>query len=327
MFKTLTSRVFPVVFAAVVGISCAPQNNPSGEMDGGLVDSGGDAGVDSAGELPAFDFHVLTFNASRFFDTVCDSGACDDDDFERQLSQAEFDFKADQMAEAIAEIGPDAVLLQELENTTCLDALASRLPDYQVAEFGEIGGPATLDVAVLAKDVEHLETRKHRERTELLLDDGRTRRFAREFLEVHVERDGRRIALFDAHFKSKSNDDPKWRLAEARGAREIVLETAEEFPDALVVFGGDLNDTPGSEPLDALLDGGEISRVTDDIAPDDAWTFRYFDDRIAIDHLLIADNGGGRYVDDSAEVIRDASGTFATSDHAAVAARFDVFLE
>lgn len=327
MSQTVPVRAFSLLLALLLCGACSPENNGSADVDGGSADVGEDASIDSRGDVPAAEFEVMTFNTSRFFDTTCDSGACGDADFERQYSQAEFDFKVQQIADGIAEVGADAVLLQEIETEGCLDALLTRLPEYTVAEFGEIGGTATLDVAVLVRDVDFLETRRHRARTELMLDDGRTRSFARELLEVHVQREGRRIVLFAAHFKAKRNDDPEWRLAEARGAREIALATADEFPEALVILGGDLNDGPGSEPIEALVKGDELELVTDDIAPDDAWTYRYFGDTIAIDHLLLADNGGGRYQSGTAAVIRDASGAFASSDHAAVAASFEVFLK
>ena len=89
--------------------------------------------------------------------------------------------------------------------------------------------------------------------------------FEREFLEVHFEFGSSRLIVFNAHFRSKRPpDDPGQRLAEASAAREIILERAASFPDALIVFGGDLNDLPGSAPLNALEDGDLLYRVGED---------------------------------------------------------------
>ena len=91
--------------------------------------------------------------------------------------------------------------------------------------------------------------------------DGSTTTFSRELLEVHVTKAGRAIIFFAAHFRSKSNDDPGRRLAEAQATRRIVDAVAAANPRALVVLGGDLNDTPGSPPLDALTGNGGLLRA------------------------------------------------------------------
>lgn len=305
----------------------------SGENSGLNADIGPDVvvEVDAGADVtvrPSIPFTVATFNVGRFFDTVCDSNNCgDQEDFERQLSDAEFGFKADQIASAIEEIDPDGIVLQELESQACVDALAERLPDYDVRAFGEIGGTATLDVAILARGATLLQTRRHRDAEQLMLSTGTSRRFAREFLEVHVDFQGERVVLFSSHFKAKRNDNPAWRLAEAEKAREIVDATAEEFPEALVVMGGDLNDEPGSEPLIALTGNGGLELVTRDVPSDEQWTFSFFNDRLFIDHLLLPTSDSAAYVEDSARVVRDASGSLGGSDHAAVVATFDIFTD
>lgn len=313
---------FRLLLAVLLLAACSGQ-----PISGDAGDSG--TGADSSPDLgrPTLKVRFATFNTGRFFDTNCDSGVCDAGDFEALPSPAEFGFKADQITTAIQTLDADVVLLQELETQDCLDALTDRNPDYTVSVLGEMGTNASVDVALMARSATHVETRRHRADTALMLSTGQTKQFAREFLEVHLDRDGERIIAFVAHFKAKRSDDPAWRLAEAIAARDIVLQRMQEYPQALIVLGGDLNDTPGSPPLDALLEGGDIERVTEDANQDDIWTFRYFSDNIAIDHLLLGDTPGGNYVPGTSEVVRDQSGGLGGSDHAALAADFSIFLD
>jgi endonuclease/exonuclease/phosphatase family metal-dependent hydrolase len=152
---------------------------------------------------------------------------------------------------------------------------------------------------------------------------GGTTKFSRELLEVHLDIRGWRVVVFAAHFRSKFNDDPDRRLAEAMAAREIAAATAAQFPGALVVLGGDLNDTPGSPPLDALEAGGALSRVASDMPPGSDWTYTYFDDRLALDHLYLLTGTSGAYVAGSAVVVRYGSPTLGDSDHAGLRATFE----
>ena len=115
---------------------------------------------------------------------------------------------------------------------------------------------------------------------------------------------GHEVVVLAAHFRSKRRDDPDKRLAEARATHDILLRVAADHPEALVVLGGDLNDTPGSPPLDALLVGDGLKRVAADIPDDGDWTHSYKRRHQALDHLLWAPTPGGRYRAGSARVAR-----------------------
>jgi predicted extracellular nuclease len=263
---------------------------------------------------------VATWNVRRFFDTNCDSGSCGGDEFEALPTQQEFDARADEIAEAIRSLNAEVVLLQEVESQACLDALSARLGDvFDVFLIGETRLSASLDTVVLSKGSVQ-EVRTHRQDSFQLPEGGQTR-FERELLEVHLLIDARRVAVFTAHFKSKSNDNPSKRLAEATRAREVVLGTADELGDALIVLGGDLNDTPGSEPLDAIEEDGRLVRVAQDLDPD-SWTHIFRGNIEALDHLYHV-KGKGTYLSGSAEVRRD-NGRFGGSDHAALLADFSL---
>lgn len=270
----------------------------------------------------ATEVRVATFNVRRFFDTVCDSGQCAFDDYERQYPPAEFDVKAQTVAYGVRTLDADVVLLQEIESDESLDALTALLDGYDVAVIGELGFPASLDTVILARGaslagvVRHQDERIDRPR-------GGTTTFSRELLEVHLDFDGARVIAVNGHFKAKNDDDPDRRLAEARAAREIVLDVADRHPDALVVFGGDLNDFPGSRPINDLMGDGGLVRVAAELGDADG-TYEWQGDLQAIDHLFLVETRAGRYRAGTVEIVRDTESGFARSDHAAVRATFAV---
>lgn len=268
---------------------------------------------------PAPRVRIATFNVHRFFDTVCDSGDCGAGAFEALPSQAQFEARAAALAAAIEALEADIVLLQELESQACLDALVAAAPSFLTAELGEIGTPGSVDVAVLSR-APLLGVRRHR--PSLQLADGRASIFSRELLEVHLSLDGARVIVFAAHFRSKVNDDPLRRLAEAEVAAELATSRAAELPDSLVVLGGDLNDTPGSPPLTALEARGLV-RVAAELGAGAA-TFVFQGNPQAIDHLLLVPGAGGQYLAGSAAVVEPGGTGYAGSDHSALLADFQL---
>lgn len=288
--------------------------------------SGDDASSESSGAaLPPpdpSDLAIATFNVRRFFDTACDSGQCGADDYEEVPTQNQFDYKADTIAEAIAGLQADVVILAEVETQACLDALAERFGDsYPTAVLGEAGFAASVDVAILSR-FPAVEVRRHAD-VPLQRPSGGQTWFSREFLEVHLDADGHQVIVFAAHFKAKVDDDPERRLAEATRARQIVDAVAAENPDALIVLGGDLNDTPGSPPLLALLADNGMKRVAEELVPDD-WTYSYQGVHQAIDHLLLSTaSTGGQHLPGTTLVFRgEGNDGYGGSDHSALRASF-----
>lgn len=263
---------------------------------------------------------VATFNVHRFFDTVCASGQCAPGDYEEQPTPAAFEARAAQLAEAIRALDADVIALQEVESQVCLDAIVARLGEVMPhAVLGEIGTTASVDVAVMSRTPITAVVR-HRATEPLPLPDGSTTTFSRELLEVHVH-DGE-LVVFAAHFRSKSSDDPARRLAEAQVARRVVTAVGTREPGAVVVLAGDLNDTPGSPPLAALVDNDGLVRLADDLAAGDQATYSYQGNGQAIDHLLVTRGRG-----EAARVTRSsrvwhagAIWGWGGSDHAALTA-------
>ncbi|HEY3444970.1 MAG TPA: endonuclease/exonuclease/phosphatase family protein [Myxococcales bacterium] len=284
---------------------------------------GPDAGPGLDAELPVpvpdGAVRVASLNTHLFFDTVCESGACGGSNFEQAPSPEWFESRAQQIADGIRSLQPTAMLLQEVETQACLDALSSRLSDVlPIAVLGEQGYPGSVDVAVMAQG-ELLEVRRHAN-VPLTKPDGSTTWFTREFLEVHLGLDGQRVIVFAAHFRSQNKDDPDRRLAEAQAALQIVAASAAEFPQALIVMGGDLNDDPGSAPLLALTESGELLRVAQDLPPVEQLTYLGYGGH-AFDHLFLDTRARGSCLPGGVKVVCKYGG-FAGSDHCAIRADF-----
>ncbi len=296
---------------------CGPR--PVVDLDAGVApETGTDAGVD-AGTEPRV--RIATFNVRRFFDTVCQTGACTPSDYEELPTPEAFDARADQLALAITDLGADVVALQEIETQASLDALLVRLATVMpYGVLGEIGTPGSVDVAVLSKTPLD-RVLGHREER-LFRPDGTPTYFSRQLLEVEVRTGiGMKVVVFAAHFRSKVSDDPGRRLAEAQVSRRLVEARAVASPEALVLLAGDLNDRPGSPPLDALtLDGG-LLRAAADLPVADQATYVFNGRGEAIDHLLQGATRQGSLVPRSALVWKDGRG-WGGSDHFALTAEF-----
>ena len=281
-----------------------------------------DAGVDQPAPTRV---RVATFNVRRFFDTTCQSGACGPGDFEAVLTAQAFDARATELAQALTALEADVVSLQEVENQACLDALLGKLTQvFPHGALGETGAPASMDVAVLSRTPLE-QVLGHRAQERLTRPDGSTTTFSRELLEAHVRAsDGTEVVLFAAHFRSKVSDDPGRRLAEAQATRRVLAALAEANPGALVLLGGDLNDTPGSPPLDALTaEPGGLRRAAEDLPEAAQATFVFNGQGQAIDHLLQAVTPAGALVPRSARVWKAGRG-YGGSDHAALTADYQL---
>jgi predicted extracellular nuclease len=307
--------------------ACADQSVSRGGPLPDAQDAGKDASSSGwdAGPAPRPDgvVRVATYNVHLFFDMVCDSGRCGPTDFEQQKTQAQFDAEVDRIARGIAKLDADVIALEEVETDMCLRALATRLAkdgfEYPIVRLGETGSAGSVDVAVLARGT-LTDVKTHRE-DRITRPDGTTTTFTRELLEVHIAYAERPLVFFAAHFRSKNDDDPGRRLAEANAARDIVASVAAASPDAVVVLAGDLNDTPGSDAIVALEKGGSLKRLAADLPPAQQGTYLYQGTSQAIDHLYAAMPQASRYVGGTSVVIRDgATGGLGGSDHAAVRA-------
>lgn len=297
----------------------------AGAADTGPADtSAPDAPADAADVPPARDpsrLRVATYNVHRFFDPTCDSGRCAAGDYEQLPSPEAFAQRAGEIARAIERLDADVVLLQEVETAASLRAISERLgPGWPTAVLGEIGTPASVDVAVVSRDPLRA-VRTHRDRA-LQRPDGTRTVFSRELLEVELEHAGHAVIAFAAHLRSMVDDDPGRRLAEAQTAREIVGARALERPEALLLLGGDLNDVPGSATLAALESDGALERATAGRSDEAIATYLFHGAALALDHVYRARDGAGALVAAEVEVRWDAQPArgYGGSDHASLRA-------
>lgn len=319
------------VLVALALTACADQSTSSATVPVVLPDSGmapdADVVVDGGPtRRPGF-IRVATFNLHRYFDTVCDSGQCGAGAYEDVMSQDMFDAVTAKLAAGIAKIDPDIISVEEMETQRCLDALVAKLAalgkTYPIAHLGETGGAGSVDVAILARGT-LTEIKTHRD-VPIVEADGTMTTFTRELLEVRMTFGAQSVIMFGAHFRSQVMDDPARRLAEAKAAQAIVAKTSTDLPTALVMLGGDLNDKPGSAPINALEAGGALLRVASDLPVDAQGTYIYQGTDSALDHIFVGAPQKARYVPLSATVYRDdPRAGYAGSDHAALAADFSI---
>jgi len=177
------------------------------------------------------------------------------------LSKEAYQKKLIETVDAIRTIQADVIFLQEIETEAIMQDILANLPDYRAALFGEIGTPASVDVALLAKG-DFIKTAKHR--NDHTLPDGSNRRLARELLEAVITLDnGSEITVLTTHFVSKATDlEGSRRLAEAQIVRQIIEERLRDNPNTLLAFGGDLNDNPDSPPIMTLTANGLLENST-----------------------------------------------------------------
>ncbi|WP_224247698.1 endonuclease/exonuclease/phosphatase family protein [Hyalangium gracile] len=299
-------------------------NEPPGSPAPPSEDGGSTPDASTPPEPAAGTVRIAAFNVHRLFDTVCDSGSCGGSAYEALPSSQAFAARAERIAQALTSLKAGIVLLSEVETQASLDALQARAQGFSTAVLGELGTAASVDVAVLSR-YPLREVRRHRAQRLLTRPDGTTTLFSREFLEVRLDVEGAEVIVFSAHFRSKVDDDPGRRYAEAQAARDILSAVAAERPGALVVLGGDLNDVPGSPPLEALESGGALLRVSRSLPLEELGTVWFQGASLAIDHLYRAAGASGQEVPGTFRVVRDASGGgLAGSDHAAVQADFEL---
>lgn len=145
-----------------------------------------------------------------------------------------------------------------------------------------------IDVA-LASRFKHRLLRSHIDDT----DEKGKAIFSRDCLEIEVvHEDGFSIWLLLNHLKSKGYGSQASNDARRKSQAARIAQILKEYnlKKDYVVVCGDLNDTPGSDPLKPLL---SVSGLTDVLAlefgdPADRWSYHYKKNE-QIDYILISD--------------------------------------
>lgn len=324
-----------LVLAAFAFTACLPEAPPgtgnnepftdTGNGGGGGGEDGGGGGEDADDPnndpLPAGErVSVATLNVQFLFDTRCDSGQCDADDFEQVPSELALDSKLTRLRRALGEMDADVIMLQEIETEALFEDATSELDGYPTKVFGETGGAASLDVAIVGR-YPIIKVERHRDER-IPLGAGTTT-FARELLEVHMQGPGgRRVVAMCAHFISQRSDNDARREAEGEAAAKLAVAAYQANSNALVVLAGDLNDDDESGTLRNMYDEG-MESANRGMSTDDYYTFVFQGERSALDHILYVPSPSVALDPASVTSLHDAGRAgFGGSDHGAGRAEF-----
>jgi len=207
---------------------------------------------------------IVTWNVHNLFDTVCDSGACGNTDYEKVYTANYYKGKLSTTASGLRMLNADIVMLQEIEKESCLtDLLNQYLKQYPYYVFGEHGSTATVDVALISKwPLKNIQF--HRNNTSFTTVNGDVKKLARELIQATaVLESGEEITIFTTHFISKASDEEGIRRnEEGKLVNQIISEFEAAHPNAKIAFGGDLNDDPDSVALANLAADGVLINST-----------------------------------------------------------------
>jgi len=280
---------------------------------------------------------VATYNAKNFFDNLYP-----------QRAKPQKEVKA--LARVIKRIGADVIGFQEVESIESLRQLNTALEGYGASSykhllFEEGNYYRDLHVPYVSRIKGVLKTHKN---TTLKGQDGSVfkeykskqaaaagkltaARFQRDFLLFEFKVNGEIIAVFNTHFKSRSeyrwtnNSSDEIRYAESLAAKKIVEKYQKDHPDRPIIILGDLNQRHKHKTVKPLTkELGFFDPVLEELmgAGRDVRTYwRKKNDRI--DYVLLSESAKNLYVEGSAR-IHTGSTAMTASDHFAVSVTLKV---
>lgn len=193
-------------------------------------------------------------------------------------------------AEVVKSLRADVLCSVEIENRGVLSdfnrqTLGTKRFTYPMLIDGN--DPRGIDVGLLTRyEISNL-------RTHIFDRDSTGFIFSRDCLEVEMRlADGRPVHILCNHLKSKgygsqASSDAK-RLRQSKRIAQILGRY--NLAQDLVIVAGDMNDTPGSNPLQPLL---SLPNLTDILTvkfanASDRWTYKYRSQLNQIDYLLVS---------------------------------------
>ncbi len=190
------------------------------------------------------DITVLCWNVENLFDDVDDGTEFPEYDPGRGRWDTEsFRLRVDTVAEVIRKAapgGPDVLVLQEVENENALRALVGEalkdLGYVWIAIVAKPGLPANVAVA----------SRSPIARVHTIGISAYGDNEVRDLLEVEIEQDGRRLHVFNNHWKAKSGgakETEAWRIEAARKLGRRLREILVVDPSADILAAGDFNES------------------------------------------------------------------------------------
>jgi endonuclease/exonuclease/phosphatase family metal-dependent hydrolase len=272
---------------------------------------------------------IANWNTLNFFNDKTDdpSGLDQPGDFSL-LSTAEYIGKKKAVAGVLHSLAPDIAVLQEIENESVMNELRAELE-----LLGDIYPHAALiptsdirEIVILSKVP--IDSIKSHQDDEFVKSGTFAPKYTytRDCLEAHITFNGRHIVILGVHFRSKLDDDPDKRLAEAEHTRVIADAIALADPEAGIVVLGDFNDTPPSPPYAAVLGAAEaaFTNVSVLALPESSrWTYDYKGQLELIDHQM-SNPVLAKMLDAASIQILHTPAVEDASDHAPVIATYKV---
>lgn len=298
--------------------ACGDDTTSSGGGGSGGGQEGG-AGGGEGGSPPGQTVKILNWNLHNFFDTTEDTTNTEDD----SISQAEYSEKLGAIVDILAELDPDVMVFQEVENEAILVDIEEGLGQSYPGKFILQGNdPRGVDIAAMSR-IQFDDVVSHL--SETFTVEGGTDEFAwtRDLVEYHFTAGNQPVVLLGVHYKAKGPpDNPEKRLAEAQRTRAIADALVEQDSTRGILVLGDFNDLPGSPPLLAVIgsDPAYVS-IADEIPSTDRWTFNFEGSLELIDHQIANPVMAGLLVTGSA-TIRHGADVDLASDHAPLMATY-----
>lgn len=316
---------FAFALVAALGLlACRDETTPVTAGAGGSGEGGSDegGGKGSGGQdVPGGPLKVFNWNVQNMFDTKKDST----DEGEDVLTQAQYDFKMDKIAQVITATAPQIVILAEVENQAVVDDIGARSgPQYIARTLINGNDPRGIDVAILStlpidQVVSHKDERFAVEGTQTP-----TFNFTRDLPEFHITYGGNHLVFLAVHFRSKSTEGDDKRLAEAQRARAIADGIAAADPTAAIFMLGDFNDTPGSPPVEAVRQKVPAFFDATDLVPvDDRWSYNFQGSHELIDHQF-TNPVAAAFLDQASVVIDRSAPGQSASDHSPIIATYNI---
>ena len=267
-------------------------------------------------------FTVATYNVENYFLTA----------FANRKAKTEA--SRAKVAEVIASIKPDILVLQEIGRKVALQELRQRLDGnglrFSQAVFLEGADPA-IHLSVLSR---FPVVGNHSKTNATYLLDGKRLQVRRGFVEIEIQvGSDYKFVLFSAHLKSMRQvaiaGQSEMRLGEARVLRRLIEKRLEANSNENILLMGDLNDAPSRDPIKVLM--GSRSPKLVDLRPSEkkvgdelrriTWTHFYKkEDQYSRLDYIMASRGMARELESAYIYITPDWGV--ASDHRPVVARF-----
>jgi uncharacterized protein len=247
---------------------------------------------------------VASFNVENLFDLIDDTGL----NAEPKPTAAELAVKQTKLAYALSRTlqCPHLVGIQEVEKASLLVELAQRTAvdcgfTYTVTHL-ESPDARGIDVALLSQPqrVQVVGAQLHQVCTPLqtgIVDGsihcpaGHQPLSSRPPLQVDVLVDGRPLALFVNHFKSKRGGEEEsepQRLAQAQLIRQLAATLLEQEPRSAIIVMGDFNDYEDSPALRLMTGDGRLTNVLQQVPEGERYSFSYGGASQLIDGMLLS---------------------------------------